>query len=90
MFKTEKMYHDDVYPHSQTTVPSYTLWFLRYDQHKILKVKVTTARSKVKSKSHHDIDHLHPLTNVKIKYQIPTPYSFRDISQTRSKSLQLG
>ena len=31
---------------------------------KILKVNVTTTRSKVKSRSDHDIAHLHPLTNV--------------------------
>ena len=30
----------------------------------ILKVKVTTARLKVKARSHHDIAHLHHLTNV--------------------------
>ena len=41
------------------------------------------ARSKVKSKSHHDVAHLHPLTNVPTKYQLPTPYGFRDIAQTR-------
>ena len=30
------------------------------------------ARSKVKSRPHHDIAHLHPLTNVPTKYQLPT------------------
>ena len=40
------------------------------------------ARSKVKSRSHHDIAHLHHLTNVPTKYQLPTPYSFRDIART--------
>ena len=60
---------------------------------KILKVKVTTTRSKVKSRSHHDIAHLHPLTNVPTKYQLPTPNSFRDIVRTRfyrSRSLRQG
>ena len=37
------------------------------------------ARSKVKSRSHYDVAHLHPLTNVPTKYQLPTPYGFRDI-----------
>ena len=37
-------------------------------------VKITMARSKVKSRVHHDVAHLHPLTNVHTKYQIPTPY----------------
>ena len=41
------------------------------------------ARSKVKSRSHHDVAHLHPLTNIPTKYQLPTPYGFRDIARTR-------
>ena len=45
MFKREKIYHDDVHLHPQTTVRSYTLWFWRYGKHKILKAKVTMARS---------------------------------------------
>ena len=48
---------------------------------------------KVKSRSYHDVAHLHPLTNVPTKYQLPTPYSFRDIARTRffrSRSLQQG
>ena len=31
---------------------------------------------KVKSRSDHDVAHLHILTNVPTKYQLPTPYSF--------------
>ena len=31
---------------------------------------------KVKSWPDHDGAHLHPLTNVPTKYQLPTPYSF--------------
>ena len=46
------------------------------------------ARSKVKSRSRHDVAHLHPLTNVPTKYQHPTPYSFRDIAQTTVFILQ--
>ena len=41
---------------------------------KILKVKVTTARSKVKSRSYHDDKHPQPPTSVTTKYQLPTPY----------------
>ena len=51
------------------------------------------GRSKVKSRSHHDVAHLHPLTNVPTKYKLPTPYSFRDIAWTRfyrSRSLWQG
>ena len=40
------------------------------------KVKVTSTRSKVKSRSHHDAAHLQPLTNVPTKHQLPTPYGF--------------
>ena len=49
--------------------------------------------NKVKSRSHHDVAHLRPLTNVPTTYQLPTPYGFRDIAQTRfyrSRSLQQG
>ena len=38
------------------------------------------VRSKVKSRSHHDVEHIHPLTNYPIKYQLPTPYGFQDIA----------
>ena len=69
------------YPYQVST--SYTLWFPRYSPDKILQVKVTTARSKVKSRSRHDVAHIHTLTNVPTKYQLPTPYSFRDIARTR-------
>ena len=72
---------------------SYTLRFPRYSPDKIFTFKVTTARSKVKSRSDHDVAHLHILTNVPTKYQLPTPYSFRDIARTRfyrSRSLRQG
>ena len=51
------------------------------------------ARSKVKSRSHHDVAHLQLPDNVPTKYQLPSPYSFRDIAQTRfyrSGSLRQG
>ena len=51
------------------------------------------ARSKVKSRSHHDVLHLHTLANVPTQYQLPTPYGFRDIAWTRfyrSRSLWQG
>ena len=40
------------------------------------------ARSKVKSRSDHDVAHLHPLTNVSTKYQLPTIYGFWDTAWT--------
>ena len=39
--------------------------------------------SKVKSRSHHDVAHLHPLTNVPTEYQLPRTYAFHDIAKTR-------
>ena len=48
---------------------------------------------KVKSRSDHDVGHLHPLTNVPTKYQLPTTYGFQDIARTRiyrSRSLRQG
>ena len=48
---------------------------------------------KVKSRSHYDEAHLHLLTNIPTKYQLPTLYRFRDIARTRvyrSRSLRQG
>ena len=48
---------------------------------------------KVKSRSDHDAAHLHPLTNVPNKHQLPTPHGFPDIARTRfyrSRSLRQG
>ena len=81
--------HPNQCPYQAST--SYTLQFPRYSPDKILYVKV--KRSKVKSRSDYDVAHLHPLTNVHTKHQLPTPYSFRDIARTRfyrSRSLQKG
>ena len=79
------------FPHQASTF--YTLWNQRNNPDKILKLMVTMTRSKIKSRSHHDIAHLQPLSpqNVPTKYQLPTPYSFRDVPRTRfyrSRSLQ--
>ena len=71
----------------------YTLWNPRNSLDKIFKLMVTITRSKVKSRSHHDVAHLQPLTNTRTKNQHPTPYGFRDIAQTRfyrSRSLRQG
>ena len=51
------------------------------------------ARSKVKSRSDHDVAHLQPLINVPAKHQLPSPYGCRDIARTRfsnSRSLWQG
>ena len=60
-------YTTNQYPYQVST---YTLRLLRYSPEKIFTLKVTVARS------HHDVAHLHPLTNVPTKYQLPTPYGF--------------
>ena len=39
------------------------------------------ARSKVKSRSHHDTTDLEPPSNVPTQYQLPTPYGFQDLSR---------
>ena len=49
--------------------------------------------SKVKSRSHYDVVHLQPPDNVPTKYELLTPYGFRDIAQTkfyRTRSLRQG
>ena len=48
----------------------------------------TYTRSKVKSISHHEVAHLPALTNVPTKYQLPTPFDFPDIAQTRFYNLR--
>ena len=47
------------------------LW--KYIPDKIFKLKVTTARLKVKSRSHYNVTHLPHPTNVPSKCQLPTP-----------------
>ena len=42
----------------------------------IARTRFYSTRSKVKSRSHHDVAHLQPLTNVPTKYQLPTPYGY--------------
>ena len=52
-------------------------------QTRFFKVKVITARSKVKSRSHYDEAQLHILTNVPTKYERPKPYGFRVMARAR-------
>ena len=70
---------------------SYTLQFLRYSPDKILNVKVTIARSNVKSRSQHGIAQPQLPTNVPTKFQfLFSVYSLDEIlhikvTTTRSK-----
>ena len=69
------------------------LRFSRNSPDKILYIKVTTTRLKVKSRLHHDVVHLHHPTNVLTTYQLPTPHGFQDIARTsfsNSRSLRQG
>ena len=72
----------------------YTLQNQRNSPDKILTPMVTITRSKVKNtRSHHDVAHLQPQSNVPTNYQLPTPYGCQDIARTRhyrSRSLQQG
>ena len=73
--------------------PFHILWNQRNNPDKLLKLMGTMPRSKVKSRSHYDVAHIHPITNVPTMYQLPTPYGCRDIAQTRfyrSRSLRQG
>ena len=84
---TQDHNHDDAHLHPLNNVPKQVsttcaLQFLRYSPDKILRVKVIAARSKVKSRSHQNVAHLHSPTNVPTKYQLPMPYGFRDIAGT--------
>ena len=47
------------------------------------------TRSNVKLRSQHDAAHQQPPTNVPTKYQLPTPYGFRDIARTRFYRLRI-
>ena len=62
---------------------SYTLRFMRYSPDKIFKLKVTTTRSKVKSRSHHDVAHLHHLNQC--PYQVSTSYTLRFLRYSPDK-----
>ena len=54
------------------------LRFMRYCLDNIFKLNVTMAKSKVKSRSHHDNAHLHPPINVPTVYQpfIPSLWGY--------------
>ena len=51
-------------------------YFPRYTQDKILKVKVTMTRLKVKSRPHQDVAH-QGLSNVNTKYHLPLNCAFK-------------
>ena len=68
------------YPYHVST--SYTLQFPRYNLAKILKVKLTTASAKVKTRLHYDIAHRHSPTNILTNFQHPKQYSFQDTART--------
>ena len=66
-------------PYKVGLMISCTLHFLKYSPDNIPKVWVIMARTKVKSRSHHATAKIHPSINVLTKYNLLTPYVFRDI-----------
>ena len=73
-----RSHHED--EHLQTkpmSIPRINFLFLKlseiYSPAKILRVKITTARRKVKSISHHDVARLQPELNGPAKCHLPTP-----------------
>ena len=58
----QRLQHDVTHLQTQPmSLPTfYTLQFPRYSLGQIIKMNITTARSKNKSRSHHDVAHLHP------------------------------
>ena len=63
-------------------------WFERYGLDNILKIKVTMARSKVKSSLYYDAVHLPPLTNVsQCLYQSSTSYPLWFMKYSRDELL---
>ena len=65
----------------------YTLWNPRNSQDKILKLMVTMTRSKVKSRSHHDIAHLQQPTIG--SYQVSTTNTLRFLKYSLDKILHV-
>ena len=68
--KVYTMMHTYIYIQPLTNIPTkYQLstpyGFQNRAQTRFYSVKITSDMSKVKSRSHHDIVHLHPLTNLK-------------------------
>ena len=67
-----------IYTTNVAVSTSYVLWFPKYSPDKVLKVKVIMARSHIKSRSHHDVTHLQPPTNVATKhvYKLSAAYRY--------------
>ena len=59
-----------------TNVPTKYPLLIPYGFRVIAQTGYYRARLKVKSRSHHDVAHLHPLTNVPAKYQLPNTIGF--------------
>ena len=89
---TMMLHTSNQYPYQVST--SHTYGFRDIARTKFYRSRsLTMARSKVKSRPHHNFTHLQPQTNVPTKYQLPTPYGFREIARRRfyrSRSLRQG
>ena len=69
------------------SLPSITFYNLRFPRHKILKVKITMARSKFKSRSHHDVAHTY--TPQQCSYQVSTSYTLQFLRHTMNRILKV-
>ena len=84
--RTNTMMLHTYMPKSMALENMNTLRFLRYSPDKILKVNVTTARSKVKSRSHHDTAHRYHNQSF---YQVPAFYTLRFPRYSPYKTLKV-
>ena len=71
------------YPYQLLSINFLRLTLSEIQQGLDFKTQGHYCKVKLKSKPHHDVPHLHTLTNITTKYHLPTPYSFLDIAQTR-------
>ena len=72
---------------------SYTLQFLRYSPDNLYRLRSLQQGQRSNQGHIMTIAHLQPPANVPTKYQLPTPYAFRDIAWTRfyrARSLRQG
>ena len=59
---------------------------MRYSLDKSFKLQVTTAKSKVKSRSHHDDAHIHPITYVPTNFLCFTVYEIQPRQDFQNQS----
>ena len=58
-----------------------TKTYLKLNKTKIRRISEQTLR--------HEVEHLHPLTNIVIKHELSTPYSFLDVAWTNIERVKV-